>query len=150
MHAALSFTPVCPGDADLLLSLSRAMNTEDGHPLSPDGEAAVRAVAAGEPLAPGWIIRVGPKAVGYLVLTLGFSIEFGGRDAFIDEVYLVPDERGGRGDEIMSFAEEAARRLGVRCLYLEVMAGNARAAALYRRRGFAAVQDRRLMRLRLA
>jgi len=31
-----------------------------------------------------WLIGVDDEAVGYLVLTLGFSLEYGGRDAFID------------------------------------------------------------------
>lgn len=86
-----------------------------------------------------------------MVLTLGFSIENGGRDAFIDEVYLLPEQRGGRGDEVMAFVEAAARSLGVRNLYLEVVAGNDRATALYGKRGFVDLEaGRRMMQLRIA
>jgi ribosomal protein S18 acetylase RimI-like enzyme len=151
MRTPLTFTAIEAGDAELLVTFSRAMNAEDGHPLSREGEAAARNVAAGEPLAPCWIIRAGPRAVGYVVLTLGYSIENGGRDAFLDELYLVGEERGGRGEELMAFVESAARDLQARAIYLEVSAGNARAAALYRSRGFAELSEgRRLMRLPLA
>ena len=31
-----------------------------------------------------WLITDGADPVGYLVVTFGYSLEFGGRDAFID------------------------------------------------------------------
>ena len=43
-------------------------------------------------------------AVGYLVLTLGYSLEYGGRDAFIDEVYIRSSYRGrGIGTAALTF-----------------------------------------------
>jgi GNAT superfamily N-acetyltransferase len=41
-----------------------------------------------------WLIVARGAAVGYVVLTLGFSLEYGGRDAFIDEFYVQPQSRG--------------------------------------------------------
>jgi GNAT superfamily N-acetyltransferase len=35
-------------------------------------------------------------AVGYIVLTFGYSLEYLGRDAFIDEFYLRESYRGRR------------------------------------------------------
>ena len=35
-----------------------------------------------------WLLCAGSKPVGYVVLTLGFSFEFHGHDAFIDELYI--------------------------------------------------------------
>ena len=35
-----------------------------------------------------WLLCEGTKPVGYVVLTLGFSFEFHGHDAFIDELYI--------------------------------------------------------------
>jgi len=40
-----------------------------------------------------WLICDGDAAVSYLVLTFGYSLEFHGRDAFIDEVYIRPTHR---------------------------------------------------------
>src|SRR5690242_18954886 len=31
---------------------------------------------------------------GYMILTFGYSLEFGGRDALIDELYVIPAARG--------------------------------------------------------
>jgi ribosomal protein S18 acetylase RimI-like enzyme len=133
----------------LLLDLARAFHREDGHPLSPEGEGALRQIVSGEPMARCWLIRHAEEAIGYVVLTLGYSIEHGGRDGFIDDLYLVPAARGsGAGAAVLDFALDRARHLGIQTLHLEVDAANDRANALYRSRGFAD-NGRRLMSLRL-
>jgi ribosomal protein S18 acetylase RimI-like enzyme len=76
-------------------------------------------------------------AVGYLVVTFGFSLEFHGRDAFVDELYLREDFRGrGIGKACIEFAGEVCRAEGIAALHLEVERGNERALGLYRRAGF--------------
>ena len=136
-------------DAELLIDLARAFHREDGHPLSAEGEAALRQIAAGEPMARCWIIRRADRAIGYLVLTLGFSVEHGGRDGFIDDLYLIPTARGGGvGSAMIDVALEQACALRIRTLHLEVDPSNERATALYRSRGFAE-NGRRMMSLRL-
>lgn len=143
------FEPAAPRDTELLLDLARAFHREDGHPLSTQGEAALRQIVAGEPMARCWLIRRADEVIGYVVLTLGYSIEHGGRDGFIDDLYLLPSARGsGIGSAVIDFALEQARRLGIRTLHLEVDATNERATSLYRSRGFAE-NGRRLMSLRL-
>jgi ribosomal protein S18 acetylase RimI-like enzyme len=145
----LQFDPVTPDDADALLDMARAFHLEDGHPLSAIGEAAVRQVALGEALAPCWIVRRQNTVSGYFVITLGYSIEYGGRDGFIDDLYLVPEARGGgRGRRLLDFVIEQARLLGIGTLHLEVDPVNERARRLYRARGFEDT-GRRLLRLRL-
>jgi ribosomal protein S18 acetylase RimI-like enzyme len=136
-------------DADALLAMACAFHNEDGHPLDPRGEAAVVQVARGEPFARAWILRDGSAAVGYVVITLGYSIEYGGRDGFIDDLYLIPEARGrGLGRKLLEFTLTEAAALGIRTLHLEVEAENEYAGRLYRRAGFEAT-GRRLMRLRL-
>jgi ribosomal protein S18 acetylase RimI-like enzyme len=146
---SLRFDPATTADLDSLLELARAFHAEDGHALSPDGAAALAAVAGGEPLARCWLVRRAGVAIGYVVLSLGFSIEHGGRDGFIDDLYLVPAARGaGHGRALLAFAVGEAARLGIRMLHLEVEPGNRRARQLYYRNGFA-VSERRLMSRRL-
>jgi len=105
--------------------------------------AALRALFA-EP-ASGQIFLLrngGGEAKGYLVLTRGFSLEFGGRFVLLDEVYLEPAIRGqGWGRQSLACAEAWAREQGVRALRLEVQHTNARARAFYAEAGF--VDDRR-------
>ncbi len=141
--------PALASEAGLLINLARAFHEEDGHSLTSDGEAALRHIVAGEPMARCWLIRRANLVVGYLVLTLGYSVEHGGRDGFIDDLYVVLSERGsGIGSAVLDFAVQAAQGLGIRTLHLEVDASNERAILLYRSRGFAE-NGRRLMSLGL-
>jgi len=84
-----------------------------------------------------WIIHYVDEAIGYLALTLGYSLEYGGRDAFIDEVYIRSNYRGkGIGTAALAFAEEQCCTLGVRALHLEVERTNTNAYGVYRKVGF--------------
>lgn len=75
--------------------------------------------------------------VGYIILTIGFSFEFRGHDAFIDELYIVPEHRNrGYGRQAMAFVEQEAREMGVNAIHLEVDPGNDSALKLYRRTGY--------------
>jgi ribosomal protein S18 acetylase RimI-like enzyme len=87
-----------------------------------------------ELLGQAWLIQQDDRVVGYIVLTLGFSLEYRGRDAFIDEFYLQPQYRGqGIGTQALTFAEDVCRSLGVRALHLEVDVDNLDAQRLYQR-----------------
>lgn len=137
--------------APRLLDLSRAFNAEDGHPLDERGEMACAAIAAGDPLGHAWLIYTDAdkEPAGYVIVTVGFSMEHGGRDGFLDEIYVVPDKRGlGLGTWILDFAEEQARALGIVTLHLEVERANTRAQALYRSRSYQGT-DRIIMSKRL-
>jgi GNAT superfamily N-acetyltransferase len=97
-----------------------------------------------------WLISADTEVIGYLVLTLGYSLEYGGRDAFIDEVYIRAAYRGqGIGQQAIAFAETQCRALGVRALHLEVERDNTNAHALYRKVGFVD-HDRYLMTKRIS
>ncbi len=136
-------------DLEPLLEMARRFHAEDGHALGAEGEAAIARILEGEPMARCWIVRRDATPVGYLVLTLGYSVEYGGRDGFIDDLYLVEEARGqGLGRKLLDFAIEQARALGIGTLHLEVDPENDSADRLYRRRGFSET-GRRLMRLRL-
>lgn len=92
-----------------------------------------------------WLIRGDTVPAGYIVLTLGYSLEYHGRDAFIDEFYLRAPFRGqGWGQIAIAHVEGQARRLGVRAVHLEVERENRAAQALYRKAGYAD-HDRYLM-----
>ena len=145
----LHFDPVGEPDAETLVNLARAFHHEDGHPLDKAGEMALRQIAHGEPFAQAWLVRQQGQALGYVIITLGFSVEYGGRDGFIDDLYLVPAARGrGFGREVLEFTLERARELGIRTLHLEVETGNESATRLYRAAGFEET-GRHLMRLRM-
>jgi GNAT superfamily N-acetyltransferase len=84
-----------------------------------------------------WLIYVDLHPVGYIALCVGYSIEFGGKDAFIDEFYISPDFRGkGIGTQTLEFIKLAAKDLDIRAIHLEVARTNTNAHRLYERSDF--------------
>jgi ribosomal protein S18 acetylase RimI-like enzyme len=72
-----------------------------------------------------------------VVLTVSFSFEYRGRDAYIDELYIAEEHRGrGIGRRAMAYVEKMARELGVNAMHLEVSRDNTAALELYRRIGY--------------
>ena len=92
-----------------------------------------------------FLIYAGRVVAGYTVLTFGYSLEFHGRDAFVDELFLHENFRGqGIGQRTLEFLAEVCRENGIAALHLEVERQNAAAQATYRKFGFAD-HDRYLM-----
>ncbi len=137
--AAASFRAAGDSDISRLLDLMEALYAEDG--TAPFIRARVEQ-ALGGLLRDGergrvWLIERDGVSAGYLVVTWGFSLEFHGRDAYIDELYIAPAYRdAGLGSEAIALAEAVCREAGAGALHLEVDLGNDRAHALYRRCGF--------------
>jgi GNAT superfamily N-acetyltransferase len=93
-----------------------------------------------------WLILLEGRPVGYTALTFGFSLEVGGRDAFIDELFLIEAARGkGIGTRVMDFMKAEAYALGIKALHLEVGRDNGRAQRLYKTVGFQGRQNFFLM-----
>jgi ribosomal protein S18 acetylase RimI-like enzyme len=126
-------------DVPDLLALQAVYYAQDGYPFDPSAaRKAWRRLLENESLGRSWIAHASADAVGYVVLTLGYSLEYRGRDAFIDELYVTPSFQGrGLGGEALALVERACIRLGIHALHLEVERGKAGAQALYRGRGFA-------------
>lgn len=74
---------------------------------------------------------------GYAIVTWGWDLEFGGRDAFLTELYVVGARRGqGVGRAGLAAAEAFAHAGGAHALHLLVRHENAPARALYDKSGF--------------
>jgi ribosomal protein S18 acetylase RimI-like enzyme len=125
-------------DADALLEFMQEYYAFDGHGFDREkARVALTALLRDSKLGLAWLILDGDAAVGYIVLCIGYSLEWLGRDAFVDEFYLREEYRGrGWGRQTMSFLEEAARAAGIRTLHLEVVQENTSALHLYRKLGF--------------
>lgn len=92
-----------------------------------------------------WLIEAAGNVVGYVILTLGYSFEYRGRDAFVDELYIEPEfRRRGLGRRAMEFVEKRAKEMGVNALHLEVDPKNEAALELYRQSAYQR-HDRYLM-----
>ncbi len=136
------------GDRDIgaLISMMREFYAIDAYPF--DQAIARRALAdliRDPALGRVWLVEEGDAAIGYVVLTFGYSLEFHGRDAFVDELYLRPSHRGrGLGTRALRLVEETCRERGIHAVHLEVERTNVAARELYRKLGFKD-HDRHLM-----
>jgi GNAT superfamily N-acetyltransferase/catechol 2,3-dioxygenase-like lactoylglutathione lyase family enzyme len=79
----------------------------------------------------------GDQPVGLAVLSYVWTLEHGGRVAWLDELYVVPAKRDqGLGAALLARAHEQAVSVGCNAIELEVDAKHRRAERLYRRAGF--------------
>jgi len=138
MNEGLQFRLAVEADAGVLLEFMRAYYAFDGHAFDQEkARVALSALLNEANLGRAWLILDGDKPAGYIVLCFGYSLEWLGRDAFIDEFYLREEYRGrGWGRASMEFVEEAARKAGIRTLHLEVVQENTTALEVYRKLGF--------------
>ncbi|OLE60250.1 MAG: GNAT family N-acetyltransferase, partial [Cyanobacteria bacterium 13_1_40CM_2_61_4] len=95
--------------------------------------SALEGIVRDRSLGRVWMIGDGRETFGYVVLTLGYSLEYRGRDAFVDELFIQASRRRqGIGTRALRFVEQACRDLGVRALHLEAERRNVAAQELYR------------------
>jgi len=132
------FRPATDTDVDALVSLCRELNEHDGTPFhEARHRPAISELIAHPEYGRMDLIEADGQIAGYAVLTLGFSLEFGGRDAFLDELYVRESFRGrGLGTKAMDYVCSIAQSLGVRALHLEVERTNTEAQEFYRKHGF--------------
>ncbi len=133
-----SLREATPEDLEALLPLMRELWAHEQMTWDDDRTPAALARLLGDPsLGRVWLAEEAERPIGYLALCFGYSLEFFGRDAFIDELYIDPACQGrGLGAQLLARVEATCDALGVQALHLEVDHTNTRAKALYAREGF--------------
>ncbi len=135
----VTITQAHPADFDRLLELVAMFYAEEGYRFDSGIARALQELLADRSLGAVWVLREGEAILGYLVVTFSFSLEFRGRNAFVDELFILKEHRGkGLGAAALGVAEEFCRSLGIAGLRLEVELENPRAQALYEKQGFRA------------
>lgn len=112
--------------------------------LSPDPEQthnAVRQLVDNPDLGQAWFLALTEQdhttLIGHIVLSYSFSLEFGGRMALIDQIYLKPEWRNqGIGTEILPMIEHQLKQAQAKAIALEVNIGNKAARRFYERHEF--------------
>jgi ribosomal protein S18 acetylase RimI-like enzyme len=135
---SVAFRPGGPADEATLLELMREFYRGEGMAWDePLARAALAGVLADASRGGAVLIEADARVAGYLVVCFGWSLEFQGRDAFVDELYVREPFRGrGLGTRALEVAADLCRAHGVRALHLEVERRNVRAQEVYRRAGF--------------
>ena len=122
-----------PDDLERLVDLHRDFCAVDSHPFD-----SARATAAFAPLLDDdrhglvWIIDSPPA---YAVLTWGWSIEAGGAEAVLDEIF-VSERNAGMGSSLLLHVLADGRRRGLARIFLETEARNERVRRFYEQHGF--------------
>ncbi|CAM3125592.1 GNAT family N-acetyltransferase [Rariglobus hedericola] len=135
---ALHHRPAGPEDEEIVFMLMREFYTEE-HLVFDEllTLRAVRELIAQPALGLIILLESAGTVAGYFTLTFGFSLEFHGRFALLDELYLIPSARGrGWGKHCLTLAADTARARDVATLRLEVNHANARARSVYLKAGF--------------
>jgi GNAT superfamily N-acetyltransferase len=125
-------------DIDALVGLMEAYYEHEGMTFHASvAHAAMFRLLSDESLGSAWLINADGMIAGYLVLTFGYSLEYGGRYATVDEFFLYEPYRGrGIGTETLEIVEEYCRSSDLRALELESMRGNWKAKEFYERLGY--------------
>jgi ribosomal protein S18 acetylase RimI-like enzyme len=143
----IRFVPLESGACDRVLPFMSRLYEQDH--LDYDPARAVRVCEwflANPDWGAIWMIQADAQDAGYVAATVASSIEFHGRLAFLDELYIAPDFRNrGLGPAAVEHVAEWARARGFAALRLEVAHENLHAQHVYRHAGFLLQDDRRLM-----
>ena len=120
-------------DLGTLVALHERFCAVDHHPFD-----VHRATAAFVPLLADdchGVVWITDDDRAYAVVTWGWSIEAGGAEGVLDEIY-VTDRDGGTGTTLIEHLLADARARGLARLFLETESPNDRVRAFYSRHGF--------------
>ena len=132
-------------DIPQLVELMRAFYAESSFRLDRDGARRAFECLIAEPVHGAvWLIECDGVPVGHIVLSLRFTMEFGGLSGYIDDLFVRPTHRrrgAARAGLEALFAE--CHRRGCRSIHVEVSSDNEAANVLYRRYGLVLGDDAR-------
>jgi len=84
-----------------------------------------------------WLIMDGENPAGYIAVTYGYSFEYHGVDALVDEFYIREQYRHqGIGKNTLKYIESFLAGKGIKAFHLEVDHTNTVAQEVYRKYGF--------------
>jgi ribosomal protein S18 acetylase RimI-like enzyme len=132
-HARAALT----ADVDQLASLMVEFYAESGFVLGRAAAARTFAALLATPeLGAIWILESGGAPAGFVVLTVAFSMEYGGLRGFVDDLFVrAPLRRRGLGTIALDAVKRACVERGVRALLVETASSNDAALRLYQRAG---------------
>lgn len=127
-----------PDDAPKLLAMIAAFHDEYGISRTDEQRAAALSpLLEGSPLGAAWLFGPTMAPTGYVIITFGWSMELGGMDAFVDELYVRPKIRKrGIASEVLMAITSSLSDVGVQALHLEVDREDAPTIRLYERAHF--------------
>ncbi len=122
-----------PADLEVLLPLMAGYYRDDHLDFDPVRHRLALSRLLHEPhWGRVWMIELEQVVVGYLAVCFGFSLELCGNDAYLDELFVVPQARGrGVARHALQQLDGVLVQLGICALHLEVDQHNHAAQELY-------------------
>lgn len=112
--------------------------------------AGVAPLLDGSPYGAVYLIGPARAPIGHIIACFSWSVEMGGMDAILDEIYLRPAVRGrGIAFEALTGLAKTLSAAGIKAMWLEVDRGNERAQRLYSKAGFKLRESYAMMLRRL-
>jgi ribosomal protein S18 acetylase RimI-like enzyme len=127
-----------PGDSATLLPMMAAFNAGEGIAFDAATTAApLERLLSSPDLGLVLLFELDGQPAGYAVVTWNYDLEWGGRDAFLTELWIEPRHRGqGHGRRALAHIEESCRQSKAAALHLAVRPDNKGAVRLYETQGY--------------
>jgi len=128
-------------DEAALLGLIREFYVVDQHDYDEQRvSTALRPLLEDDALGQVWLLAGPDGPAGYAIVTWTWSLESGGRDCILDELY-VRTPGVVAGSALLAHAIAEAEAYGARAVFLETEAHNARARGFYSAHGLQAEES---------
>lgn len=145
-----TFKPIEISDIEIITTMMQDFYAIDNYPM--EAEATKKMFYEfifNDNFGNAWLIYSDNEIAGYIILTYIFSFEYGGKIAFVDELFIKESARGkGIGKQAIQFIQEESPKLSLKLLYLEVEDHNESAQKLYIARDFE-FHNRKLMKYKI-
>ena len=145
-----TFKPLEISDISIITQMMQDFYAIDNYPMDVEvAKTLFQEFISNEHLGKSWLIYSENEIVGYIILTFIFSFEYGGKIAFLDELFIKETARGkGLGKEAIQFIQQEVPKLSLKLLYLEVEPHNENAQKLYLAHDFE-LHNRKLMKYKV-
>lgn len=145
-----TFKPLEIADIEIITQMMQDFYAIDNYPMDVEvTKTLFQEFISNEHLGKSWLIYSENEVVGYIILTFIFSFEYGGKIAFLDELFIKETARGkGFGKEAIQFIQQEVPKLSLKLLYLEVEPHNENAQKLYLAHDFE-LHNRKLMKYKV-
>ena len=145
-----TFKPLEISDISIITQMMQDFYAIDNYPMDVEvAKTLFQEFISNEHLGKSWLIYSENEIVGYIILTFIFSFEYGGKIAFVDELFIKETARGkGIGKEAIQFIQREVPKLSLKLLYLEVEPHNENAQKLYLAHDFV-IHNRKLMKYKV-
>ena len=146
----INFKPLEIADILIITQMMQDFYAIDNYPMDVEvTKTLFQEFISNEHLGKSWLMYSENEIVGYIILTFIFSFEYGGKIAFVDELFIKETARGkGFGKEAIQFIQREVPKLSLKLLYLEVEPHNENAQKLYLAHDFE-LHNRKLMKYKV-